>query len=203
MLAAADPPPAVVAAPVDKPADVQVVSRDTRSDILASSDTALPLIKAGRTEDALLRQAIVLTSTLAVVRPAVGEGGQTLRWSFQPYLQRQLCFTSITGRFSCAATESETLAETSAGEGPLPAAPGQAGPASSPAAEAARDAVVTALHALADALFEDDRRLKLVPMLRAAGVRVRRTYRSSARLTRVSPLARASTEWTGSPNMRR
>jgi hypothetical protein len=27
-------------------------------------------------------------------------------------------------------------------------------------------------------------------------------YRSIARLTRVWPLARASTEWTGSPNMR-
>jgi hypothetical protein len=203
VIPAADPPPAVAAAPVDKPADVQVVSRDTRSDILASTDTPLPLIKAGRTEDALLRQAIVLTSTLAVVRPAVGEGGQALRWTYQPYLQRQLCFTSITGQFSCAAAESEALAETSAGEGPLPAATGQAGPASSPAAEAAREAVATALRARAEALFEDDRRLKLVPMLRAAGVRVRGAYRSIARLTRVSPLARASTERTGSPNMRR
>lgn len=86
---AADAPPVVASASADKPAGVVVVSRDTHSDILASKDTPLPLIKGRRTEDALLRQAISLTSTLTVVRVASGE--QTLRWTYQPYLQRQLC----------------------------------------------------------------------------------------------------------------
>ena len=163
------PPPVVATAAVDRPAEVVVVSRDTRSDVLVGTDTPLPLIKAGRTEDALLRQAIFLTSTLTVVRPAAGAGEQTLRWAYQPYLQRQLCFTSITGQFSCATAELEELTEKAEGETPVVATPGP-----NPAAEDARTAVATALRARADGLFEDDRRLKLSPMLKAAGVSVRR-----------------------------
>ncbi len=174
MMPAADPPAVVVTASIDKPADLVIVSRDTHSDVLASTDTPLPLIKAGRTEDAILRQAIFLTSTLIVVRPAAGVGEALLRWTYQPYLQRQLCFTSITGQFSCAVAESEELTEKATGEAPLAAIPDQAAPGSTPAAEAARIAVATGLRSRADALFEDDRRLKLNPMLKAAGVRVLR-----------------------------
>ena len=175
---AADPPAAIATAAVDKPADVAVVSRDTRSDVLVGTDTPLPLIKAGRTEDALLRQAIFLTSTLTVVRPAAGLGGEILRWSYQPYLQRQLCFTSITGQFSCATAELEELTEKAEGETPVAGTPGP-----NPAAEDARATIATALRARADALFEDDRQLKLRPMLKAAGVSVRRIA-SSAGLAR-------------------
>jgi hypothetical protein len=180
VIQAADPPAAVAPAPAqtpaDKPADVVVVSRDTQSEVLASRDTPLPLTKARRTEDALLRQAIFLTSTLTVVRPAADAGEQTLRWSYQPYLQRQLCFTSITGLFSCAGAEVEELTEKAAGEAPLPAATGQPGAAPNPTAEAARLATATALRTRADALFADDRRLKLDPMLKAAGVSVQRAH---------------------------
>lgn len=161
-----DPPPVVAAAPAEKPADVVIVRRETRSDVLVSKDTPLPLIKAQRTEDAVLRQAIFLTSTLTVVRPATGAGEDVLRWTYEPYLQRQLCFTSITGLFSCAAAEVDGLAEKAAGEAPLAATPDPA--------EGARAAVTAALRARSGALFEDDRRLKLTPMLKAAGVSVRR-----------------------------
>jgi hypothetical protein len=176
---AADPPPVIVTVPVDKPPDVLVVSRDTHSDILASKDTPLPLIKGRRTEDAVLRQVIFLTTTLTVVRPAAGTGEQTLRWKYEPYLQRQLCFTSITGQFSCALAEVEDLPEKATGEAPLPApseppAPAQSAPSPNPAAEAVRTDVAAALRTRADALFEDDRLLKLDPMLKSAGVRVRR-----------------------------
>jgi hypothetical protein len=179
---AADPPPVVVTVPVDKPPEVVVVS-DKRSDILASRDSPLPLIKGRRTEDAVLRQTIFLTSTLTVVRPAARGGEQTLRWKYEPYLQRQLCFTSITGRFSCALAEVEDLMEKATGETALPPPPpaqaasdpaAPAPPAPNPAAEAVRTDVTAMLRSRADALFEDDRRLKLDPMLKAAGVRVRR-----------------------------
>ncbi len=169
----AEPPAVIVTAPVDKPVEAVVVSRDTRSEVLVSADTPLALIKAGRTEDALLRQAIFLTSTLTVVRPATGAGEDHLRWTYQPYLQSQFCFTSITGQFSCASGEVEELTEKVGGETPLAATPGQAPPDPNPAAEAARIAVATAMRARADALFETDRRLKLSPMLRAAGVSIR------------------------------
>lgn len=181
---AAEPPAMAAPATVDKPPDVVVVSRDTRSDVLASADTPLPLVKAGRTEDALLRQAIFLTSALTVVRPAAGAGQETLRWSYQPYLQRQLCFTSITGQFSCAAAELQALPAKAEGEAPSPATSDQATPAQSPAAEDARTALVTDLRARAGALFEDDRRLVLSPMLRAAGVRVRRIPVSAVSVAR-------------------
>jgi hypothetical protein len=191
---AVDPPPVVATAPAPKPAEVVIVSRDAHSDILASLDTPLPLAKGRRVEDALLRQAISLTSTLTVVRSATGE--MTLRWTYQSYLQRQLCFTSITGQFSCAAAESEELPQKVSGETPLPATPGQdaapfevtpgqaatvpaaaapASPDANPDAAAARAAVVTTLRDQASVLFGDDRRLKFDPMLKAARVGIRRT----------------------------
>ena len=166
---AADPPGAIATAPAAKAPDVVVVRRDTRSDVLAGRDTPLALIKAGKTEDATLRQAIFLTSTLTVVRPALGGGEETLRWTYEAYLQRQFCLTSMTGQFSCAAAEVETLTERAAGEAPLAPTPGP-----NPAAEAARTAVVGALRTQAAALFEDDRRLKFNPVLKAAGVSIRR-----------------------------
>lgn len=172
-------PPAVIASLPAKPADVVVISRDTHSEILASKDTPLALIKGRKTEDALLRQAITLTSTLTVARPAPGTGDDVLRWTYEPYLQRQLCFTSMTGQFSCAAAEVEELAEKAEGQAPVAAATGEAAPNPSPAAEAAHHAVAAALRARADAVFDDDRRLKLDPMLKAGGVSVRRTPVSS------------------------
>jgi len=56
-------------------------------------------------------------------------------------------------------------------------------PAPSPAAEAARLAVAAGLKDRADTLFADDRRLELDPMLKAAGVWVRRS-RVQARVAR-------------------
>jgi len=134
-----------------------------------------------------------------VLRAAAGAGEQTLRWKYEPYLQRQLCFTSITGQFSCAFAEVEGLTENAEGEASLPAPPDQSAPSQAtpsqatpsqappppnPAAEAVRTDVIATLRTRADALFEDDRRLKLDPMLKTAGVsvgrpRVTRSGRSS------------------------
>ena len=182
MTPAADPPAAVAPAPVEKPADVVVVSRDTRNEVLASRDTPLPLVGGAKSEDALLRQAIFVTGTLTVVRPADGAGAPVVRWTYAPYLQRQLCFTSITGLFSCAGAQVEALTETAAGEAPLAAtptqaAPAQAAPSANSAAEAAGLAVATELRARAPALFDADQRLEIDPMLKAAGVSIRRAPR--------------------------
>jgi len=176
----ADPPAVIIAAPADKPADEVVVYRDAHSDILISTDTPLPLIKGRKTEDAVLRQVIFMTSTLVEVRPAAGAGEDVLRWTYKPYMQRQLCFTSITGLFSCAGAEVEELTENASGEAPITAAVGQAAPGPNPAAEAARVVFVTDLNARSAALFATDRRLKLTPMLKAAGVSLRRTPASAS-----------------------
>ena len=179
MISPAEPPAVIAAAPVATPPAVVVVSRDTRSDVLESEDTPLPLIKAGKTEEAVLRQAIFLTGALTVVRPAAGADEERVRWTYQPYLQRQLCFTSITGQFSCAAAEVEELADKAEGEAPLAATHDQTPISLDPEAEAARTAVASGLHARANALFEADRRLRLTPMLKAAGVSIRRMRNSA------------------------
>lgn len=173
MTLAAELPPIVAAAPADRPGEAVVVSRDTRSEVLFSKDTPLPLIKGSRSEDALLRQAVFVTSTLTVVRPAQA-GEDILRWTFQPYLQRELCFTSMTGQFSCTAAEVTALPEKHSGEAPMSPPEADGGAAqTNPAAEAARAAVAASLRARGPALFGEDRRLKIEPMLKAAGVSVR------------------------------
>jgi hypothetical protein len=71
------------------------------------------------------------------------------------------------------------LTEKATGETPLAATPAQTAPVPNPAAEAVRIAVASDLRSRADALFEDDRRLKLTPMLKAAGVSIRQTHVSA------------------------
>lgn len=169
MIQAAEPP--VAAEPA--PAGLVVVSREARSDVVVSKDTPLLLVKAAKTENALLRQAIFLTSTLTVLRPAEGQGGDIQRWTYQPHLLRQICFTSITGQFSCAAGVSEDLTEASSGEAPAPPELGPEAPPIDSSAEAARLTLATRLSARAPGLFDEDRRLKINPMFKAAGVTVR------------------------------
>lgn len=169
MIQAAELP--VAAAPA--PAGLVVVSRETRSDVVIGKDTPLLLVKAAKTENALLRQAIFLTSTLTVLRPAEGQGGDIQRWTYQPHLMRQICFTSITGQFSCAAGVSEDLMDESSGEAPAPPELGPDAPSIESSAEAARLTLATRLSARAAGLFDEDRRLKIDPMFKAAGVTVR------------------------------
>jgi len=169
MIQAAEPP--VAAQPA--PAGLVVVSREARSDVVIGKDTPLLLVKAAKTENALLRQAIFLTSTLTVLRPSEGQGGDILRWTYQPHLLRQVCFTSITGQFSCAAGVSEDLTDESSGEAPAPPELGADSPSIDSGAEAARLTLTARLSARAAALFDEDRRLKVDPMLKAAGVTIR------------------------------
>ena len=108
-----------------------------------------------------------------VLRPAEGQGGDIQRWTYQPHLLRQICFTSITGQFSCAAGVSEDLTEASSGEAPAPPELGPEAPPIDSSAEAARLTLATRLSARAPGLFDEDRRLKINPMFKAAGVTVR------------------------------
>lgn len=170
---AIEPPAVIEPAPAAAPTEY-VVRRDSRTDLVSSSDTPLPLIKAGRTEDALLRQAVFVTSTFTVVRSATAPNAETLRWTYEPVLQNQLCFTSMTGQFSCTVAEVTPLPERYAGEAPSAPLPTDgSAPAPSPAAEAARAAVSESLRGRAPGLFGEERRLKIDPMPRAAGVSLR------------------------------
>lgn len=167
-------PPAVVEPAASAPAASTVMFQATRSEVLISEDTRLPLIKAGKTEDGLLRQTIALTSVTSVVRSNIEPYEHSLRWTYKAYLQRQMCFVSITGLFTCAVGVSEELTDKSDGEGPLAMTPDDLSESSSPAAEVAWRTLTTGLSAKVSSLFANDRRVSVDPMLAAAGVSIRR-----------------------------
>lgn len=153
---AADAPPA--------PAAEIVVSRADGSELVATTDTPMVLVKGAQREAGLARRAVFITTALTVVRPAEGDGPPRYRWSYEGFIQRQMCFTSMTGLFACTGAEAERVAEAERGEAPL------AEPAAYPLADAARARLTATLRARSTALFEADRRQHLDPVLRASGV---------------------------------
>jgi hypothetical protein len=160
-----DPPPA--AAPAAPPAEV-IVSRREANVLAASQDIPMVLVKAGRREDAVMRRVIFASTEVTVARPP-GEttpAKDTYRWTHQAYVQRQLCVTSITGQFTCTAAQSEAVGDGEVGVAPVDAA----APTVFKEADAAADRLVARLRTRAGALFETDRKTRLDPMLKAAGV---------------------------------
>ena len=188
----AQPAPANQAAPV-------TVSQQTDNAIIASSDRPMFLVKAGHTEQATLRYILYVVNTTTVLRSGTTPGPDRVRWSYTPYIQRSLCFTSITGLFACSAAETIPLEEKSEGEASLtsPASPGASAPgtpaagaqaAGSPApissqtsgelpaepsaADVALSKLSERLRQTATAQFDEDSRLRVDALLKAAGVRV-------------------------------
>lgn len=158
---------AAEASPAPPAAEI-VVSRTDGSELIATADTPMVLVKGARRETGLARRAVFVTTSLTVVRPAEGDGAPRYRWSYEGFVQRQMCFTSMTGLFSCTVVEAERLTEAERGESPL----AEGDPTAFPLAEAARARLTTALRARSTALFAADRRAHLEPLLRASGVTV-------------------------------
>ena len=169
---AADPPP-------PPPAEI-VVSRTDGSELIATADTPMLLVKGSRSESGLARRAVFITTSLTVVRPAEGERGARYRWNYEGFVQRQMCFNSMTGLFSCTLAEAERVGEAERGEAPL--AEGE--PLAFPLANAARARLAAALRARSTTLFEADRRAKLDPLLRASGVTIARPAAAVAKARR-------------------
>lgn len=175
MMQAEPPLPAIIeVAPVQAVPEFIVVSRDARNTVITSADRPMPLIKAGRTEDALLRQALFVTATTSITRPPTQDSQpDQYRWSYQAFLQRQLCFTSMTGQFACTVAEVTTLPDAIQGQAPLPPPPPEGQSLTVPAADVAQARLDEMLRSKATAIFDEDRQVKVEPMLRAAGVTVR------------------------------
>jgi hypothetical protein len=198
------PPPAPAAAVAQPapatPAALVVVSQQTDNVTIATSDRPMLLVKAGHTEQAILSYVLFVVNTTTVLRPTTPPGPDRVRWSYTPYIQRSVCFISITGLFACSAAQTTPLAETSEGEATLtspapgasaPAAPVSAAPAAAtpapgsptsgalPNPAAAPSAADVALATLSDALrqeasakFDEDDSLSFDSLLKAAGVRI-------------------------------
>lgn len=157
----------IAADPAPPPsAEAVVISRRDGTEVVAALDTPLVLTKAGQREQAIVRQAIFVTTSLSLTRPAKGDALDAWRWTHQAFLQRQVCFSSITGQFACAEASVQPLPNAEKGEAPVSPVDPQAAPES----EAARKRLADGLKPRAAALFEADRKQHVDPMLKAAGV---------------------------------
>lgn len=167
MQVAVEPPAVVAPAPPSAPL---VLSRRDGTVIVASLDTPLVLSKAGKLESAVLRQAIFLTTSVTTTRAAERTEGpaDSYGWTYRSYLQRQMCFTSITGLFSCTTAEIEPLTEIEEGRTPLDAQAAE----SYPLAEAAGERISARLRLGVEARFATDRRARLDPLLKSSGVMI-------------------------------
>lgn len=157
------------APPAAPPAEV-IVSRREANVVAASQDVPMVLVKAGRREDAVMRRVVFAATGVTQVRPA-GEttaGRDVYRWTHQAFVQRTLCVTSITGQFLCAAPQSEPVGDGEVGSAPVDAAQ----PDAFAEADAAAERLLARLRTRANALFDTDRRTRLDPLLKAAGVTV-------------------------------
>ena len=169
--------PLLAAAQPEKPsepaaADVVVLSRTDHAETLISADLPLVLTKAGRVERALVRRAVFVSSSISLTRPAARpvDGPQRCQWSHARFLQRQICFASMTGQFACTEPDVATLPDEADGEMSISDDDAKAGRCSDafPASAAARAQLVETLRGRADAMFDDDQRTKVDPMLKAA-----------------------------------
>jgi len=159
---AAEPPAVVQPAP-----EAIVVSRRESTKIVASSDQPFVLTKGPQREQAMVRQAIFITSSLSVTRPATeGLVTESYRWTHQAFLQRQVCFSSISGLFACTEPVVQTLPDAERGDAPVPLTE----PDAAPLSEAAHRRLADNLKPRATALFEADRRRHVEPVFKAAGV---------------------------------
>ena len=162
---AAEPPAAVQPAP-----EAIVVRRSESTRIVASSDLPFVLTKGAQREQAMVRQAIFVTSQISVTRPATESPGglvtESYRWTHQAFLQRQVCFSSISGLFACTDPVVQPLPDAERGEAPAPLAE----PDTTPLSEAAHRRLTDALKPRAAALFDTDRRRHVDPVFKAAGV---------------------------------
>lgn len=129
----------------------------------------LTLTKAGRVERAAVRQQVFMKISVRPGAIATVEGQAAMAvpcaWTIEAYLQRDICFSSMTGQTSCTDPVPTLLAAGKAGQADLS---GQAcDVASEPVAQSARR-VRTGLEPTAGALFEDD--YKVRPLLATGGI---------------------------------
>lgn len=164
MLQAEAPPAAVQPATPAQPA-VAVLSRQEGTELVAVLDLPLSLSKGGRTEEALVRRAIFVTAKVQATRPLDG-GPDSYAWSYAAFLQRQVCFGSMTGLTGCTEPQVEPLPDKAEGQ----AAIEPAAEPTFPLAEAARERLVDDLRTRSKIIFDADRRAKVDPIFKAAGV---------------------------------
>lgn len=181
------------AAPRPPAEDFTVISRIDNTQTVEAADLRLVLTKAKREEHAVVRRLLFISATLRLTEPVApaapeppassappaaepAEGPppkQTCRWTYRAFLQRQICFTSMTGLSSCTQPEIISLPDVAEGDAPISDAPQQqvCNDIFRPAVNA-RIRLSSSLLARSKDLFAADQDTKVDAQFKAAGVRV-------------------------------
>lgn len=135
----------------------------------------LTLAKAGRTESAVVRYQIFLRTIVKPgAVPAVPEGVTVsaipCAWTVESYLQRDLCFYSITGLLGCEEGATTPLRAIDNGQTDLPA--DAVCEVFAKPVIAAEDRVIAALDKIKDQMFDEDYQLTVKPRLLKGGVTI-------------------------------
>jgi len=166
LLQAATPPAAT--APADPPALQRLAP-------IAQKAKPLTFAKGGKTENAVVRYQIFLrTIAKPGAVPATPEGVTVsaipCAWTVESYLQRDLCFYSITGLLGCEEGATKALQAIDKGEADLPVA--ATCEVFAKPVLAAEDRVIAAIDRLKDQMFDEDYQLAVKPRLVRSGVTV-------------------------------
>jgi hypothetical protein len=168
LIQAATPPAATAPAP-PQPPQLQRLAPVTQK------AKQLLLTKGGRTENAVVRYQIFLrTIAKPGAVPATPEGVTVsaipCAWTVESYLQREICFYSITGLLGCAEGDTKPLMATETGQTDLPVE--TACEVFAKPVTAAEDRAIAALDRVKDQMFEDDYQLAVKPQLLRGGVTI-------------------------------
>ena len=136
---------------------------------------ALTLAKGGKTENAVVRYQIFLrTIAKPGAVPQTPEGVTVsaipCAWTVESYLQRDLCFYSITGLLGCEEGATKPLEAVENGQTDLPS--GTACEVFAKPVTAAEDRVIATLDRVKDQMFDEDYQLAVKPRLVKSGVTV-------------------------------
>jgi hypothetical protein len=142
---------------------------------VAQKARPLTLAKAGRTESAVVRYQIFLRTIAKPGEVPATPAGVTVSaipcvWTVESYLQRDLCFYSITGLLGCEEGATVPLRAVENGQADLPA--DAACEVFAKPVMAAEDRVIATLDRIKDQMFDEDYQLAIKPRLIRAGATV-------------------------------
>ncbi len=163
------PPPAATAPAAPQPPQLQRLAP------VAQKARSLTLTKGGRTEAVVVRYQIFLrTIAKPGAVPSTPEGVTVSAipcvWTIESYLQRDLCFYSISGFLGCEEGATKPLQAIENGQADLPA--GATCEVFAKPVTAAEDRVIATLDRVKDQMLDEDYQLAVKPRLLRTGVTV-------------------------------
>jgi hypothetical protein len=164
--------------------DFVVINRIDSTQTVQTADLPMLLTKAKRVEQAMVRRVLFISASLRLTEPTAPPRPdaaqpeppppkQACRWSYRAFMQREICFVSMSGLTSCTQPEVLSLADVAEGDAPISDAPqqGVCNDIFRPAVNA-RISMATSLLSRSKALFAADQKAKVEAQFKAAGVRV-------------------------------